>query len=383
MIPRNIEKTIQSYLQSDDHKIFFLWGPRRSGKTTLLKQLSHKLSAPLFNFDLFSDHEFFVRRREKLDTLASHHPVILIDEVQSYPESTIPLKVLFDEYKVKIIATGSSELRKKSQNFDSLAGRFTEHFCLPLSLEEIRNFESPQPLDEPFFFRALAEKIQIFGSYPEIYSRTGNENEKIDLLGNILDTYVLKDIIDLYHLRNSKLAKDILTKIALQIGHEVSLHELARSLNATVPTISNYIEIFIKNFILVPLPSFKTNLRKAVSKNRKLYFLDLGIRNALVRDFRPISLRPDSGSVFENFIISEIWKKILNDRLMHRCFFYREYAGKKIDLVLEDIYKKYKCFEIKQQPDRRTEEIFPLPHELSFIHTENYFESLSSINPNV
>ena len=109
-----------------------------------------------------------------------------------------------------------------------------------------------------------------------------------------------------------KLAKDILTKIALQIGSEVSVRELANSLGENAVTVSNYIEIFVKNYILIQLPSFKTNIRKAVSENRKLYFYDLGIRNILVKDFRDLELRPDKGGVFENFIVSEIEKKRKN-----------------------------------------------------------------------
>lgn len=378
MIPRAAEKHIQDYIQGDSHKIFFLWGPRRSGKTTLLKQLASEFRYPFYNFDILADFQKFVPDRKPLGQIASSAPVILIDEVQNYPESTKSLKILFDEFKVKIIATGSSELRKKSQDFDSLSGRFTEHFCLPLSFEEIESFAAPKPYEEAQFHASLLEEIPIFGSYPEVYNHKGNEEEKFEILQNIFETYILKDIVNIYELRNIKLAKDILTKIALQIGHEVSLNELARSLGATVPTVSNYIEIFIKNFILIPLPSFKTNLRNAVSQHRKLYFMDLGIRNALVRDFRPLRLRPDSGGVFENFIISEIWKKILNEKFRYTPFFYREYAGKEVDLVLEDYYKKYRCFEIKQQ-DGSLEKVFPLPHDLTLIHEGNYADVIHSI----
>ena len=138
MYARNIQTSINEYLNNDSHKIFFIWGPRRSGKTTILKQLSHELNIPIFNFDVTTDQEKFIPNRETLQNLASSFKIILIDEVQSYPESTLALKILFDEFNVKIIATGSSELRQKSTNFDSLSGRFTEHYCLPLSISEIQ-----------------------------------------------------------------------------------------------------------------------------------------------------------------------------------------------------------------------------------------------------
>ena len=174
----------------------------------------------------------------------------------------------------------------------------------------------------------------------KVYSKEYmNEKERIDLLQHMLDAYVLKDVIDIYELKNTKLAKDILTKIALQLGSEVSIREIAASLGAYPSTVSNYIEIFIKNYILISLPSFKTNVRKAVSENRKLYFYDLGIRNALIKDFRDLDIRQDKGGVFENFIISEFEKicKLQNAKV--NMYFYREYGGKEIDMVIED-YKK-------------------------------------------
>lgn len=376
MLRRNIEKQIQEYLEGDGHKIFFIWGPRRSGKTTILKYLASKLTVPIFNFDLISDRELFVPKREILEKIALAHRVILIDEVQNYPESTVALKILYDEFKVKIIATGSSELRQKSTDFDTLAGRFIEGYCLPLSIGEINRNSLIEEYSKPYFFEKLANQLQIFGAYPEVYiNNLAAESVKIDLLQNILDTYVLKDIIDIYNLKNEKLAKDILTKIALQVGSEVSVRELASSLGANAITVSNYIEIFIKNYILIPLISFKTNIRKAVSENRKLYFYDLGIRNILVKDFRDLELRPDKGGVFENFIISEFEKKRKNTKLKQTMYFYREYGGQEVDLVLENYKKEYTCIEIKVNKEVN-KDIFPLPHTFTTINIKDYFNKI-------
>ena len=375
MYARNIQTDIDKYLDNDSHKIFFIWGPRRSGKTTILKQLSRELNIPIFNFDVTSDQEKFIPNRETLQNLASSFKVILIDEVQSYPESTLALKILFDEFNIKIIATGSSELRQKSTNFDSLSGRFTEHFCLPLSIAEIQNNNQTKDYQLSDFQNKLQTDIQIYGSYPEVYI----DSNKIDLLQNILDTYILKDVVNIYNLKDTKLAKDILTKIALQIGSEVSLREIANSLNANVVTVSNYIEIFIKNYILIPLPSFKTNLRRAVSENRKLYFYDLGIRNILVRDFRPLNLRPDSGGVFENFIVSEIEKQKRNKNIQCTTYFYREYSGQEVDLVIENYQKQYSCIEIKSNLNPQVKNIFPLPHKLTYITPKNYYDEIINL----
>jgi len=379
MYKRAIEPFIEEYLQSDSDKILFLWGPRRSGKTTILKKISREQNVPIFNFDLLTDQERFVPRREILQLLASEHKVILIDEVQNYPESTVSLKVLHDEFHIKIIATGSSELRQKSKEFDSLSDRFIEEYCLPLSVYEIAENTQMPAYEKNDFLRQMQNKIYKFGSYPEVYTNeTLSDEDKIDKLQEMFDTYVLKDIINIYDLKNEKLAKDILTQIALQLGSEVSIREIASNLGANKVTVANYIEIFIKNYILIPLPSFKTNIRKAVSENRKLYFYDLGIRNILVHDFRDLVLRPDKGGVFENFIISEIEKQRKINRIHKMMYFYREYGGQEVDLVLEDYKKQYQVLEIKINENAAHKNIFPIQHSFAGINMNNYFEAIKS-----
>lgn len=379
MFKRAIENKIEEYLKGGDYKTFYIWGPRRSGKTTVLRELAKKLGVRVFNFDFSSDHNLFTPDRDTLDKLTKENKVILIDEVQNHSQATVALKLLYDEYKVKVIATGSSELRQKDPEFDTQAGRFTEHYCLPLSIEEIRvNTDTPS-YEEKNLEKKLVEQLQVFGSYPEIYIQDNLSDEaKAELLQNIVQTYVLKDIVDIYELKNKKLAEDILTKIALQLGSEVSIRELAISLGSNGGTVANYIEIFIKNYILIPLPSFKTNVRRAVSENRKLYFYDLGIRNALVKDFRETKLRPDQGGLFENFIISEIEKQRRNTGALRTLYFYREYGGKEVDLVIEDYKKNYTVLEIKVDKGG-AKDIFPLPHTSEVVNAQNYFEKVTKL----
>src|SRR3990167_3631629 len=327
MLIRTIEAKVNNYIKSQENKILFIWGPRRSGKTTLLNRIAKEHRVRIFNFDNQSDADFFISRKDALEKIVKGNNVILIDEVQTHPEATVALKLLHDEFNVKVIATGSSELRQKSQDFDSLAGRYIEEYCLPFSVYEIVENSKAPAYEEKNFQLVMQKSLQLYGAYPEVYANENlTETEKIDILQNILDTYVLKDII---------------TKIALQIGQEVSIREIANSLQANVATVSNYIEIFIKNYILIPLPSFKTNIRKAVSENRKLYFFDLGIRNILIQDFRDLELRQDKGGVFENFIIVELEKmrRLTNAKI--NLYFYREYGGKEVDLIVEDYKKNY------------------------------------------
>lgn len=380
ILKRKIEDSIDKYLKSEETKTLFVWGPRRSGKTTLIDNLARKLKVTKYNFDLLSDREKFTPRREVLEAIVKENKVILIDEVQNCPEATIILKLLYDEFKAKVIVTGSSELRQKSSHdFDTMAGRFNEIYCLPLSVHEILDNEKPKDSEKEEFKKQLAKKLQTFGAYPEVYTEDKlSEKDRIDLLQHVLDTYVIKDVIDIYDLKNTKLAKDVLTKIALQLGSEVSIREIANSLGAYPSTVSNYIEIFIKNYILIPLPSFKTNIRKAVSENRKLYFYDIGIRNILIQDFRPLSLRPDAGGLFENFIVSELEKarKLANAKV--NFYFYREYGGKEVDIIVEDYKKNYTTVEIKTKKGG-VKEIFPLPNNPEVITTQNYLEKITAI----
>ncbi|TSC86391.1 MAG: Uncharacterized protein G01um101416_664 [Microgenomates group bacterium Gr01-1014_16] len=378
MIKRLVEKRVRDYLAGDGRKVLFIWGPRRSGKTTLLNKLGQETGARVFNFDFVNDREVFSPRREKLAQLAKSQPVIMIDEVQNGPEATVALKLLHDEFGVKIVATGSSELRQKSgREFDTLAGRYEEAYCLPLAIGEAvpegEAFEAGNNWEE------TAKKMQIFGAYPEIIDNKWAEEKRISELERIVGAYVLKDVVDIYNLRNEKLARDILTKIALQLSGEVSLRELASGLGANVQTVSSYVEIYVKNYVLIPLPSFKTNLRRAVSENRKFYFYDLGVRNALVRDFREAGLRPDNGGVWENFVVSELDKLRRNFDLKLNYYFYREYGGREVDIVVEDYKKNYLCLEVKSGAGRGAEGIFPLPHKLLTVKPENLAETLTAV----
>src|SRR3989344_8259955 len=200
LLKRSIDTHVANYLKGDSYKTFYIWGPRRSGKTTLLERLSKELGVAFFDFDLQTDRELFVPRIEALEKLVAAHNVILIDEVQNYPGATVVFKLLKGKFKVKIIATGSSELRQKAgEDFDTLAGRFTEAFCLPLSIQEILDNISVPAYEKDHFLQDLQKRLQIFGAYPEVYTQEKmSENDKIDLLEKIVSTYVLKDVVNIY-----------------------------------------------------------------------------------------------------------------------------------------------------------------------------------------
>lgn len=355
MLLRQVEQQLNEHIASGNGKILFLWGPRRVGKTTLFKKLANTLNVPLFNFDLVSERNLFSLDREALAKIAKL-PYILIDEVQNYPESSLALKILYDEFGAKIIATGSSELKAAGPHFDTLSGRFRTLHCLPLSIQEIAINSQVEDYRLDAFMDIQLQSMMLYGGYPEVYLAE-SEGEKTELLENLLSTFVLKDVIDLYNLKNARLALDLLTRLAVMLGRELSIREIAAHLNANAGTITNYLEIFTKNYVLIPVSALKVDDRRSVSENKKYYFYDMGLRNLLVRDFRPLHLRVDAKAIMENAIISEITKNVANERNGQNIFFYREYAGRSVDIVLSDFQKKYSCVSIGSQDD-----IFPLEH---------------------
>lgn len=372
MFLREIEHKVQDHIDRNDQKILFIWGPRRAGKTTVIKKFAKSLSVPVFNFDLLGDRDIFALNREALEKV-SKLPYILIDEVQNYPESSLALKILHDEFNAKIIATGSSEIRATTQNFDSLAGRFKTLHCFPFSLIEIlKNSNAASYTLNTFAHRELTN-LMLYGGYPEVYL-SSDEKEKGELLENLLSTFVLKDVIDLYNLKNAKLARDLLTRLAIMLGRELSVREIAAHLNANAGTIANYLEIFTKNYVLTPVSPIKVDTRRSVAESKKYYFNDLGLRNLLVRDFRPIDLRIDAKAILENVLVSELTKANINEKNGRELYFYREYSGRDVDLIIEDLEKNYEAIYV----GANREDVFPLTHKTYYLETETKVASYLS-----
>ncbi|MDP2684879.1 MAG: AAA family ATPase, partial [bacterium] len=173
MLIRIVEAKVNDYIKSKENKLLFVWGPRRSGKTTLLNKIAKENKVRIFNFDNQSDAALFISRKEALEQIVKENKIILIDEVQTHPEATVALKLLHDEFNVKVIATGSSELRQKSQDFDSLAGRYIEEYCLPLSVYEIAENSKVATYEKEDLHMVMQRSLQLYGAYPEVYA---NEN---------------------------------------------------------------------------------------------------------------------------------------------------------------------------------------------------------------
>ncbi len=358
MKPRKIIPQLRKAIKRADKKIIFLWGARQTGKSTILNSLYQELGGSYFNFENLDDQRLFIPELVKLeDSIKSKNTRpgsknVFIDEIQQYPDSTQAIKLLADKGEHIIFATGSSELRAKTNRFDTLAGRYKEFVLFPLTIDEVTAFcdetvhfvKKPNHAQTQQLGRHL-EEIMIYGSYPAVILT----KDKIDELKNITQNSVIKDIVNIYDLKNTDLVYNLLRLLAMQIGNLINVTELASSLGTTKITIDNYLSILSKNRVIYLLEPFKTNKRKAYLGRKKVFFLDLGIRNTLVDDFRALNVRQDLGAVFENLIVVGALRQISYQRNNKRLFYFREIGGaqKEIDLIIETAAGEKSGYEIK------------------------------------
>lgn len=357
MINRKLLPDLEKALIKPIKKIVFLWGPRQIGKSTILNRLRQKYGGAYFNFDDLDDQKLFTPEKSKLlDAIKfkskDNSRYIFIDEIQKHPASTQAVKLLADTTDFIILATGSSELRAKTKNFDTLAGRYREFVLFPLTIDELAVFHQEKlkftnklGFAESAHLSHYLEEMMIYGSYPGVVLA----DNKIDELKNIAQNSIVKDIVNIYELKNTDLVYNLLRLLAMQIGNLINISELASSLGSTKITISNYLSILTKNRIIFLLEPFKTNQRRAYLERKKVFFYDLGVRNALVDDFRPLNVRPDLGAVFENLIIAGTRRQTFYRRNHNQLFFYRETGGrqKELDLITANPGGKKTGFEIK------------------------------------
>lgn len=341
MINRLQQKNIEQFLRPN--KVVVILGSRRVGKTVLIKQIEKTFDGKtlLMNAEEILTKDFLSYKsisnyRSKLSGV----DLFIVDEAQVIPDIGNILKLIVDEIKgIKIIATGSSAFDLLNRFGEPLAGRSFTFNLFPLSTSEFLLGESKMES-----LIKLEERL-IYGMYPELIEYKTNI-EKEFYLQNLVKTYLLKDILALDGLRGSSKIMGLLQLLAYQLGSEVSAHELGKQLGISKNTVDKYLDLLSKVFIIYELKAFSKNLRKEVSKNKKWYFYDNGIRNAIIEDFSPISLRKDIGPLWENFMISERLKNNHYNLLQKKMFFWRTYDQQEIDLV-EVKGEKIEAFEFK------------------------------------
>ncbi|MGV8124798.1 MAG: ATP-binding protein [Candidatus Xenobiia bacterium LiM19] len=329
-----IERSICTHIKiilSGEPRVLILYGPRQSGKTTILKMLlaEHAEKAAYFDGDDLRVQEIFSQHNLDILTKAiGNHQLIVIDEAQRITNIGLTLKLIFDSLQVHIVASGSSSLELAGKVSEPLTGRTTTFFLYPLSLEEAAYGE----LETSYKVR-LEESLR-FGLYPRVVTLTAEEDRQSYLI-ELINAYLYKDILAFDSVRKPKKVVDLLTLLSLQIGSEVSIAELSQHLALSKPIVEKYLDLLEKMFVLVNLRGFSRNLRKEVYKTSKYYFMDLGMRNALIRNFNPLHLRNDAGVLFENFCVIERQKILSNGRHSANFYFWRTYDQKEIDLIEE------------------------------------------------
>lgn len=341
MIKRIIEDRIFECLVAN--KAILIFGARRVGKTILMKQILMK-----------ADSKVLFLNGEDLDTLSLLEPqsisnykrllngieILAIDEAQNIPNIGQKLKLIVDEISgIKVIASGSSSFDLLNKAGEPLVGRSSQFLLFPFSQEELSEKENVLQVHQN-----LEERI-VYGYYPDVVLMNDFVQKK-DYLKNIVNSYLLKDILVLDGIKNSKKMLELLKLIAFQIGSEVSYDELSRQLGLSRNTVEKYLDLLSKVFVIYKLGAFSRNLRKEVSKAGKWYFYDTGIRNAIISNFSVLSQRLDNGQLWENYLINERIKQNFYFNLDKSFYFWRTYDGQEIDLIEEE-NGKLNAFEFK------------------------------------
>lgn len=369
MIYRSVEQQITKKLFKG--KAILLLGPRQCGKTTLAQAIVQKTNKPTlwFNGD-DADVPSLLQQSNttKLKAIIGKNELVVIDEAQRIENIGIVIKLILDTIKnVQVIATGSSAFELANKINEPLTGRKFEYNLFPLSFSEMA--ASTNLLEE----QRLLEHRMIYGYYPEIVTSPGDEENLLRLLS---DSYLYKDLFALEQLKKPVLLQKILQALALQLGSEVSYHEIGQLTGADNETVEKYIDLLEKCYVVFKLPSLSRNMRNEIKKGRKVYFFDNGIRNSIIRNYSPLNLRNDKGALWENFLVAERWKRNEYSSYYPNRFFWRTHAQQEIDYI-EEARGNLTGWEFKWSP--KAKKLIPKTFlngypgsSITFIHTENF-----------
>lgn len=341
ILKRQLQQTIESNLIPN--KVIVLHGARRVGKTVLIKQIIDNYSGKTLYLnaeDSLTAELLQVRSVAAYRRNFSGIQLLVIDEAQTIPEIGKILKLIVDEVEgIRIIATGSSAFDLLNKFGEPLTGRSITYHLFPFSQSELMQRQTVIEAKQEI------ENRLLYGSYPELFHYKTMEEKRVYLY-NLTHTYLLKDLLTLDGIRGASRIMDLLKLIAFQIGSEVSSNELSKKLGMSKNTVNKYLDLLSKVFIIFPLRGFSKNLRKEISKSVKWYFYDTGVRNAIISNFNELILRQDAGKLWENYLISERFKKHHYDMDFANLYFWRTYDQQEIDLV-EEINGQLTAYEIK------------------------------------
>ena len=337
MIKRDLYKTLNSKFNKG--KAIVLLGPRQVGKTTLIKKCLAGKDFLFLNGDDPEIRDLLENAGvSKLKAIIGKNTTVFIDEAQRIKDIGLIAKMITDQLsKVQLILSGSSALEISHSTQESLTGRKFEYHLFPISWEEFENHVG--------YIEASAqlEERLIFGMYPDILN---HRSEARDVLKQLTSSYLYKDVLSLTGIKKPDLLDKLLKALALQLGSEVSYNELSNMLQIDKATVSKYIDLLEKAFIVFRLNSFSRNQRNEIKNNRKIYFYDNGIRNMIINNLNPLDLRTDKGALWENFLIAERIKLQQYNQIYTNNYFWRTVQRQEIDFV-EDSNGKLTAFEFK------------------------------------
>ncbi|MBY0482628.1 MAG: ATP-binding protein [Chitinophagaceae bacterium] len=327
-IKRIIQKQIESKIGLQ--KVIMLYGTRRTGKTTIIENIVQKYGdeALLLQGEDMQVSELLQKRTvANYKQLTAGKKIIVIDEAQAIPEIGKILKLLIDSVKgITVIATGSSSFDLVYTTGEPLVGRNLVYYLYPIAQAELSLTE-----DYLTTIRNLEDRL-IYGSYPELW-HLNSAQERENYLKQMVNSYLLKDLLTMENVKGADVLYKLLQMLAWQVGSQVSTVELAGSLQLNKATVERYLDLLSKVFIIYPLTGYSNNLRKEISKSKKWYFFDNGIRNALIGNFSPLEQRNDIGQLWEQYVLSERIKYNSYRNYQPQYFFWRTYDGQEIDFL--------------------------------------------------
>jgi hypothetical protein len=327
MIIRSLQQTIEKRLFKG--KAILIFGPRQSGKSTMVEAILMNKEHLYLNGDDADVRDILTNTTAaKLKSVIGNKKILFIDEAQRIPNIGLTLKLFTDQIKdVQIIATGSSAFELSSQVNEPLTGRKYEYMLYPLSFEEL--VLQNGLISE----KRILEHRMIYGYYPEIVTKPGEEVELLKLLAG---SYLYKDLLMLEQVKKPAVLEKLLKALALQVGSEISYQEISQIIGSDPKTVDKYIDLLEKAYVVFRLPALSRNVRNEIKKGKKVYFYDCGIRNAIINNFKPLNSRTDTGALWENYLMAERIKSLNYHNVDVDQYFWRTTQQQEIDLIEDD-----------------------------------------------
>jgi len=365
-------ENLGAYLKSN--KVLVIYGPRQAGKTTLVKRFLDSCNYKYIygnGGDVVVKEVFEGLNLAKITEYSKGYELVVIDEAQKISHIGEALKLLVDSVEnIKILVTGSSSFELAGQVGEPLTGRKLTLTLFPVSLLELAGQKNK------FEIRQGLEQYLIYGNYPEVLTRESNK-EREETLNEIINSYLLRDILELDKVKGSKILLDLLRLLAFQVGAEVSLTEIGSQLGMDKKTVGRYLDLFEKSFIIFNLRGYSRNLRDEIKEKSKYYFYDNGVRNAVISNFNPIAFRNDIGQLWENFLFMERMKKRHYAGISANTFFWRTWGGQEIDFLEERegglFAYEFKYKESKAKMPKKFLEAYP-QSSFKVVNSENFLD---------